>query len=294
MNNLIYDRKIGSSILRFLIGFLIFKDFIVYFINRKYLFGNGGIVSYETYTDIIRFFKLNWLYIDFTKSNNVMIFCFLGIIFGFLFMLGILQRLSVLILFFLLFIFKIRNLYLLDGADNVISVILPFFLFIETYSFSNKYEAFKNKTYKKTSKYSNILSLYFSYAIMIQICIIYFFAGLHKLQGGMWREGTALYYILNSDDFSPTKFNSFFTNSIFMVKLSTWFTIIFQLLFPIFIFIKKTRFITILIGIILHIGIFFLMKIDNFSLVMISCYAIFFTNDQYYSIYNKLKIKYGI
>ncbi|WP_326982145.1 HTTM domain-containing protein [Chryseobacterium sp. MYb264] len=293
MNNLIYNRKIGASILRFLMGFLIFKDFVIYFANRKYLFGNQGIVSYQTYKDIINFYKLNWLYVDFTEVNNVNIFCFLGISFGFLFMLGILQRFSVVLLSALLFLFKIRNIYILDGADNVISVILPFYLFIETQSLSSKYEFLKHKIYKRTSTISNILSVYFSYGIMIQICIVYFFSGLHKLEGKMWRDGTALYYILNSDDFSPTKFNSFFTSSIILVKLSTWFTIIFQLLFSIFILIKKTRCITIFIGILLHTGIFFLMKIDNFSFIMISCYALFFTDNQYASVYNKLKIKYA-
>lgn len=288
-----FNRKFGATILRFFMGFLIFKDFVIYYVNNKYLFDRRGMVSYEMYIDIIQFFKLSWLYIDFTKQHNVIIFCSLGMFFGFLFMLGILQRLSAFILFFLLFIFKTRNLYILDGADNVISVILPFFLFIETYSFSDKYEKLQQKFYAKKSNTSGLISTYFTYAVMIQISIIYFFAGLHKLQGETWREGTALYYILNSEDFSPTKFNSFFTSSILIVKLSTWFTIIFQILFPVFIFFTKTRFVTVLIGVVLHMGIFFLMKIDNFSLIMISCYAIFFTDHQYNLLTHILKIRYA-
>lgn len=296
MNKPHFNRKIGATILRFLMGFLIFKDFVICFINSKYLFDRNGIVSYESYIDIVHFFNLNWLCIDFTKQYNVFIFCSLGIFFGFLFMLGILQRLSAFILFFMIFIFKIRNLYTLDGADNVISVLLPFFLFIETYSLSEKYEGLKKKFYRKVSNIPGVVSVYFTYAVILQICIIYFFAGLHKLQGETWREGTALYYILNSEDFSPTSLNTIFTSSIIVVKLATWFTIIFQFLFPIFIFFKKTRLVTIFIGILLHMGIFFLMKIDNFSLIMISCYAVFFTDNQYNVLtraFSTLKIKYA-
>lgn len=90
-------------------------------------------------------------------------------------------------------------------------------------------------------KIDGIISKYFTYAIMIQICFIYFFAGLHKLQGEVWVDGTALYYILNSNDFSPTILNQFITKSLVVVKFLTWFTIFFQLTFPILIWIPKLR-----------------------------------------------------
>lgn len=277
--------KIGASILRFLIGFFILKDFFVFFVNRNFLFDKNGIVSYETYLDIINYYNFNLLNIDFTNKNKVIIFLSIGILFSVFFMIGILQRISVIILYLLLFIFKIRNIYLLDGADNVISVILPFFLFINTYSLISKYEIIKNKILCKFRLYkiNNLLSYYFSLAIMVQICIIYFFAGLHKLQGDVWRNGTALYYVLNSNDFSPTIFNQYITKSLFIVKLLTWFTIFFQLTFPFFVWFKKSQKLYILLGVILHIGIFFMMKIDNFSFILISCYSIFLSN----SIYNK-------
>jgi len=290
--NILTYNKIGASVLRFLIGFLLFKDFLIYFINRSFLFDNKGIVSYNTYLDIVNYYKLGWLYIDFLNQINVNIFCCLGVLFSFLFMIGIFQKISAVILFFLLFVFKIRNLYLLDGADNVILVLLPFFLFINTYSFSQKYNFLKNKYFvNKNNAVVNLFSKYFLTAITIQLCIVYFFSGLHKLQGGVWRDGTALYYILNSDDFSPTKFNYFFTNYLWLVKLCSWTTIVFQLTFPIFIFIKQTKIWTIMIGVLLHIGIFFMMKIDNFSLLMISCYAIFFNDNQYKLLLTNLKIK---
>jgi len=241
-NNVFTYNKIGASILRFLIGFLIFKDFLIYLVNKNFLFDNKGIVSYNTYLDIIQYYRLEWLYIDFTNKTNVIIFCLLGVLFSFLFMIGIFQKISTLVLFFLLFVFKIRDLYLLDGADNVILVLLPFFLFINTYSFSQKYNLLKNKYFiNRNETIINLFSKYFLMAIVVQLCIVYFFSGLHKLQGEVWRDGTALYYILNSDDFSPTAFNSFFTSFLWLVKLCSWTTIVFQLTFPIFVFIEKTK-----------------------------------------------------
>ena len=276
-----FQYKIGASILRFLLGFFIFKDFVVYLTNKKFLFQKNGIVSYGLYSDIITYY--NFSFLNFNFHSNWVIFLFLttGLVFSFLFMLGIFQRFSVVVLFFLLLVFKMRNIYLLDGGDNVISVILPFYLFVNTYSYSKKYEEFKKIKAFKITIIESLISNYFAFAIMIQICIIYFFAGIHKLQGELWRDGTALYYILNSDDFSPTELNKSITNSLLVVKLITWFTILFQLTFPIMIWFNRTKKTYIYLGITLHLGIFLIMKIDNFSFVMISCYAIFFSNEYY-------------
>lgn len=278
-----YRFKIGATILRFLLGFFLFKDFIIFTTNKKYLFNSSGIVSYETYQDIINYYNLHLFNINFNYELNISIFLFLGIIFSFLFLLGFLQQISALIIFILLFIFKIRNIYLLDGADNVISVILPFYFFINTYSFSKKYDQIIDGLLNrfKLSKFARIISFYGAIGIMIQISIIYFFAGLHKLDGETWRNGTALYYILNSNDFSPSLLNAYISRSLVLIKFLSWFTIFFQLSFPILIWFKKFKKIYIILGIFLHLGIFILMKIDNFSFVLISCYAIFFNNKFY-------------
>lgn len=290
------NRKIGVSILRVIIGILVLKDFISFYFNKQYLFSDKGIVSYETYLSIIKYYNINWLNINFNNEQYVIIYCIVGIFFSITFSIGIFKRISAILLFFLLFIFKIRNLYLLDGADNVISVILPFFIFIDSYSLSNLYETKSNILKTKLKPYVSITSYYFTLAVMIQICIIYFFASIHKLQGKPWCNGTALYYILNSDDFSASSLNSFLTKSIFFVKFFTWFTIIFQFLFPFLVWFKKSKKAILFTGIFFHIGIFFLMRIDNFSLIMIACYSVFFTNKEYLKtliFLKNLKLKYA-
>ena len=76
MNNT-FNRKSGVTIFRLIMGVLILKDFIIYFYNRRFLFSDKGIMSYKTYTDIVEYYHLDWLYIDFNKEGNVFIFCLL-------------------------------------------------------------------------------------------------------------------------------------------------------------------------------------------------------------------------
>ncbi|EKT4550159.1 HTTM domain-containing protein [Flavobacterium psychrophilum] len=286
-----FDKKIGITILRVVLGIVILKDFINYFFNRNFLFNNKSIVSYETYLDITKHYNLNWLYIDFNNPDNTNIFCIIAIAFSLLFTLGVLKKLSTLLIFFLLFIFKIRVIYLIDGGDNVISVLLPFLFFTDSYSLIDKYEQFSQRIKSKYESYFNITSVLFSFAIMFQICIIYFFAALHKLSGQVWQDGTAIYYILNSEDFSASTLNFYLTKPVWLVYFFTWFTILFQFTFPFLVWVKKTKNIMLLIGVLFHLGIFFLMRIDNFSLVMLACYAIFLSDNEYKNINKKIQSK---
>ncbi|MDQ1164409.1 HTTM domain-containing protein [Flavobacterium sp. SORGH_AS_0622] len=285
-----YDKKIGTTILRVTFGIVLLKDFINYFFNRKFLFGNEGIVSFETYLDIIKFYKLNWLYIDFTIERNVKIFCVMGIVFSLFFTLGILKKISTLLIFFILFIFKICNIYLIDSGDDVISVLLPFLLFVDSYSLVDSYEKFSQKVKSRYRDLFDLTSRIFSFAIMFQICIIYFFAALHKISAEVWQNGTAIYYILNSEDFSGSFLNSYITKPVWLVMFLTWFTIFFQFMFPFLVWTKRTKKIMLLLGVLFHLGIFFLMRIDNFSIIMIACYAIFLTDEEY----NFLKLKFKL
>ncbi len=284
-----FERKIGLTLLRVIFGIIILKDFLSFYFNRQYLFSNKGIVSYETYLDIINYFHLSWLYINFDIKRNVVAFCILGIFFSLTFLLGVLTKISSIALTIILFIIKSRLIYLMDGADNVISVLMPFFIFLDTKSLITKYENYKCSLKKYLQPYLNITSSCFTLAVMIQICIIYFFASLHKIQSTEWMNGTALYYILNTDDFSASSLNAKLTNSLFLVKFSTWFSMIFQFSFSFLVWFKKTKNIILFIGILFHIGIFVLMRIDNFSLVMLACYAVFFTNNEYNYLINKMK-----
>lgn len=283
-------RTTGIIALRLLLGFALLKDFITFYSNRAFIFDHQGIVSYETYQDIVQYYQLKLLHIDFNNPNNVLLFCFLGIIASCTFLLGIFPRISAVLLFFLLFIFKFRNIFLLDGGDNIITALLPFFFFIQSKSLCKRYTKLTEKWGLTSNYYVQKLTNICILGILIQICLVYLFAGLHKLQGEVWLNGTALYYILNSSDFSAYTINEYITSFPFVVYGLTWFTIAFQLLFPLLVWCNKTRVSVLFLGILLHLGILIFMRIDNFSFIMLACYAVFFTDEEYDRIQLKVNL----
>lgn len=276
------NRETAINLFRVLIGLLLIKDFLLFFKHKDILFNTEAIVSYNTYVDIISFYNLDCIYINFNNPILINVYCISAIIFSCLFTLGIFPRLSASILFIYLIIFKTRNIYLLDGGDNVLTAILPFFILTNCKNF---FSTPKTKKSFLIQKVNNLAIL----GIAIQICIIYLFAFLHKLNGESWLNGTALHYILNTEDFSPFQINKAIGDLPILVAFLTWFTLLFQFAFPFLIWINKLKYIMILIGTFFHLGIFFFMRIDNFSYIMIACYTIFLSNNDYLNIQNFIK-----
>lgn len=283
-----FNYKIALTFFRVMIGIILMKDFFIYFQFRTLLFPEKGIVDFSTYQDISKLYHLEWLYLDFTSTPVLNVFCISGMIFSVFLFMGFFTRISAIILFFQLFIVKIRMIFMQDGADNFVMVMLPFLAITDSISLSDRYESLKKKIFSFFEPYQEILNIWMYRAMILQICIVYFFAGLHKLQGETWLDGSALYYILNSSDFSASSTNAFITKWPWVVNLMTWSTIVFQLAFPFLVWVKKLRPFVLLTGLGLHLGIFLFMRIDNFSYVMIAAYTLFLNDNLYLSAYKKV------
>lgn len=279
---------IGASILRIFIGLFLLKEFLIYYNNRGFLFPNGGIVSYNMYRDMLHSYGLDALYIDFNQPLYVSLFCWAGILFSLLFLLGALRILAACGLIFLLVIFKCRNLFLLDGGDNILLVILPFVGLIPSYPLIAFKSSFWNTIIRpeKRKIMQTVLGQWGAWVIRMQILIVYLMAALHKLNSPVWTSGMAVYNILHSDDFNGSILNAYLTQNIVVSKILTWGTILFQISFVLLIWRRRTKYIALLLGILFHIGIFVTMRIDNFSLMMLVCYAIFIEDAEYKKFYN--------
>lgn len=187
------------------------------------------------------------------------------------------------ILFLLIINLKIRNGFILDGSDNVIQVVFPFLILSDNLKRFRFFE-----TNLIATNFSKLISSIFVFGIMIQVCFVYLFKALAKLQGELWLNGTAIYYTMRVKDFMATDWNIPLTENHYFVVLGTYFTIFWELAFPFLIWFRKTKYYILFFGVVLHVGIWIFMRIDNFSWVMISTYFVFISDEEYSNIYNKI------
>ncbi len=104
--------------------------------------------------------------------------------------------------------------------------------------------------------------------IKIHVCIMYFFAGFDKLLGYNWRNGESMWRVLT--EYNVTNlfdFKKLYRTPFFFIL--GWLTIIFELLYPVFINLKFTRNFWLISIIIMHALIALFLGLTTFSLIMV-------------------------
>lgn len=112
--------------------------------------------------------------------------------------------------------------------------------------------------------------------IMAEVCLIYATAGWYKIQGSRWQDGTALYYPLGLDYFTPWPgLSALLASSGTLVMLLSYGTVAVQVAFPFTLFNRRIK--NVLLGLMMleHAGIAVLLGLPFFSLAMIAADAVF-------------------
>ena len=112
--------------------------------------------------------------------------------------------------------------------------------------------------------------------IVAEVCLIYSTAGWYKIQGSRWEDGTALYYPLHLDDFTPwPALSHVLAGNDVMVMLITYGTVIVQVAFPFTLFNRRVKNVLLAGMMIEHASIAIVLGLPFFSLAMIAADAVF-------------------
>lgn len=117
-----------------------------------------------------------------------------------------------------------------------------------------------------------------------QICILYAAAGLYKVQGGDWDNGTALHYVLNLSLFQPWPALSAVADSHpVMITVAGYLTVLVQVAFPFALF-GRLKYVVLVMLLSMHLGIAVLMGLPLFSGSMVIADAVFLSDRFYMSL----------
>jgi hypothetical protein len=115
--------------------------------------------------------------------------------------------------------------------------------------------------------------------IQVHLCVIYLVAGLAKLKGPAWWEGTAIWKTMANFEFSPMHFSPyldflhFLSNHILLWYIvltgMAVFTLCMEIGFPILIWVRPMRWVMLTMALLMHTGIALFMGLNTFSLFML-------------------------
>src|SRR5262249_4063075 len=110
-------------------------------------------------------------------------------------------------------------------------------------------------------------------------------AGLSKVGGELWRNGTALYYIVRVGEFAWTGWWVVLIHHSMLVAVLTYGTVAFQVSFPFLFFAHhRTRRLALMAGIGFHLGIGLVLGLHTFAAFMISIELMFVPDSDYLAV----------
>jgi hypothetical protein len=165
---------------------------------------------------------------------------------------------------------------LLFGFDNVMAI-WSFYLAVscaggQAYSLDAFWRARALKTARGLALREPSLSVPANLGlrlIQLHLCLIYASAGLAKLQGTPWWDGTAVGMLLGNSDFRPFDL-SFLAEHPRVLELATHATVGFELLYAVLIWIRRFRPWLLVFAVLIHGGIAISMGLTEFSLAMLA------------------------
>lgn len=191
--------------------------------------------------------------------------------------LGVGGRIWTLLTWVLCLAFVQRNYFVIYGGDLIGAISLFYLSWTRHnvhFSVLNLINPDRVKNYK-----CDIFSSAGARMLQIQICVIYGFTGLHKLKGVSWWDGSALWLVLGNRQYAITDL-TWFSQWPLLVAMMGFMALFFEIYFPALVWNSKTKPYVLMFGVAFHVGIAITMGIWSFAGVMISVYALFFTEAQ--------------
>ncbi|MEU6666971.1 HTTM domain-containing protein [Streptomyces sp. NPDC046727] len=112
--------------------------------------------------------------------------------------------------------------------------------------------------------------------IMAEACLIYATAGWYKIQGSRWQDGTAVYYPLHLDYFSPWPgLADLMSSSGTIMMIVAYGTVMVQVAFPFTLFNRRVKNVLLVLMMTEHAVIAIVLGLPFFSLAMIAADAVF-------------------
>ena len=270
--------KIGASVFRVVAGAGILLEYLCDYHQRHYLLGPNGIYPLDSFVHSEYTFSL----FGFSASPLVFeVVYHAGILVALLWFLGLRTRWLTPLLYVLWVSIQHRLGTFGDGGDNILSICLLYGCFADL----GAHFSIETRGPVKTGPLQDIAGMLHNAAILafaLQISLVYGVAGLTKVQGEVWRNGTALYYALANPDFKlPGTSEVIYHNGVLLTLLS-YATVGFQVSFPWLLFLNRySRISALVLGILFHIGIATVMGLVTFASFMMAVDLALIADDEY-------------
>jgi Vitamin K-dependent gamma-carboxylase len=208
-------------------------------------------------------------------------FVIVGIIAAFLLMIGWQSRINAFIAWLVWVSLWNRNPLLLDGDDAILKL-MCFYLMLSPCGNCWSVDAYLHKK-------SHQVAIWPLRLIQFQVALIYFVSGWVKFHSQEWLDGTIIQYVLIHPHYSRWDGWVMIGNAVFTSLLAGIAHVIrwWELLFPLLMINVTTRKLSLMIGVLFHLGLLFTMNLRWFAVIMLALYPAMISNGCFHLVEEK-------
>jgi Vitamin K-dependent gamma-carboxylase len=186
---------------------------------------------------------------------------------------GFLTRLNSVTVFACLASMQQRNLYITHGGDTFLRL-AGFFLMFAPAGAALSIDRLIRVWRGKEGAAVRPRAPWAQRMIQIELALMYFATFCWKIQGAMWIQGTALYYVYHLDELHRFPLPSWFLRP-FVLKLGGWAALALEFSLGVLIWLKKLRYYILALGVIFHLWLEYSINIPLFQWDILTAYILF-------------------
>jgi hypothetical protein len=229
---------------------------------------DGILPAQPTYSGTLAWGMLGF----FPSDAAVVLFYFLLLIGSIALFAGFRARLAALVVFICLVSFGRRDPWVLNSGDLLMQVLAFYMLFMpsETALSVDRWLREPRRFWEFPARAIWPLRL-----VQVQVSILYLAAVWAKVRGVTWNDGTAVSYAFRIDDIARFPVPGFVTDSLVISNLLTYGTLAVELSIGILVWNRVLRPWVLLLGVGLHLGIDYAVRVGFFSYAVFVAYIVF-------------------
>jgi hypothetical protein len=262
------------SLLRAVVGLVSVALYVRQYSGRALFFGPDGVYGTEGIRQYTASIGTWSLYAASASPVFFEVVFHVGLIVALLVTLGVGGRLVLALHYVLMWSLYMANPAFMDGGDALAATATLFLLPTRCYS---AFTVLPQGIGRRLHPLGNLLNNTGLLLLATQVAVVYLMAGLYKVQGELWQDGTALYYILNVPEFFLPGITPLLVQSDWFMVIAAYATVLTSVFFPALIFFRAGRPVAVAMMLTFHLAIAVLMGLTSFALVM-AAYDLLFVN----------------
>ena len=233
---------------------------------------DGILPAQPTYKGTLAWGLMDW----FPSDGAMVLFYFLLLIASIALLVGFQTRVAALVFFVCLISFGRRNPWVLNSGDLLVQVLAFYVLFMPA-----GLAVSLDRWLKEPRGLFDfpVRAIWPLRLVQVQVSILYIAAVWAKVRGTTWNDGTAVSYAFRIEDIARLPVPGFVTDSVVLANLMTFGTLAVELSIGMLVWNRVLRPWVLLLGVGLHLGIDYAVRVGFFSYAVLVAYVAFVPPD---------------